>query len=80
MSTPLSTRGRTGNYLLEGVFAASERYPPVNAFIGDFNAAIERGDADTASEKFVTLEEQIGDDAATMLVLRKRLKKLRSVA
>ena len=80
VSTPLSTRGRTSNYLLEGVFAASERYPPVDALIGEFNAAIGREDAAAAAEKLAMLEEEIGDDPATMLVLRKRLKKLRGAA
>ena len=80
VSTPLSTRGRTSNYLLEGVFGASERYPPVDALIGDFNAAIDREDAAAAAEKLAMLEEEIGDDPATLLVLRKRLKRLRGAA
>ena len=80
VSTPLSTRGRTSNYLLEGVLGACERYPPVDALIGDFNAAIDREDAAAAAEKLAMLEEEIGDDAATLLVLRKRLKRLRGAA
>ena len=77
VTTPLSTRGRTSNYLLEGVLGSSERFPPVDALIGEFNAAIDRGDADAAAAGLAELEEEIGDDAATLLVLRKRLKKLR---
>lgn len=77
VTTPLSTHGRTSNYLLEGVLGASERFPPVDALIGEFNAAIDRGDADAAAAGLAELEEEIGDDAATLLVLRKRLKKLR---
>ena len=80
VSTPLSTRGRTSNYLLEGILGASERYPPINALIGDFNAAIDRDDDAAAAEKLAMLEEEIGDDAATLLVLRKRLKRLRSAS
>ena len=78
VTAPLSTRGRTSNYLLEGVLGASERYPPVDALIGEFNAAIDSGDADAAAGRLATLEEQIEADAATLLVLRKRLKKLRA--
>lgn len=77
ITIPLSTRGRTSNYILEGVLGSSERYPPVDALIGEFNAAIDGGDVDTAADKLATLEEEIGDDAATLLILRKRLKKLR---
>ena len=80
VSTPLSTRGRTSNYLLEGVLGSSERFPPVDALIGEFNAAIDEDDAETAAARLAELEEQIEDDAATLLVLRKRLKKLRGAA
>ena len=80
VTVPLSTWGRTSNYLLEGVLGASERYPPVDALIGDFNAAIDREDAAAAAEKLAMLEEEIGDDPATLLVLRKRVKKSRGAA
>ncbi len=80
VTAPLSTRGRTSNYLLEGVLGSSERFPPVDALIGEFNAAIDEGDAETAAARLAALEEQIEDDAATLLVLRKRLKKLRGAA
>ena len=80
VSTPLSTRGRTSNYLLEGVFAASERYPPIDTLIGDFNAAIDQEDVPAATEALEKIEQEIGDDAPTLLVLRKRLKKLRGRA
>ena len=80
VTAPLSTRGRTSNYLLEGVLGASERFPPVDELIGEFNEAIDGGDADTAAARLAALEEQIEDDAATLLVLRKRLKKLRGAA
>ncbi len=77
VTAPLSTRGRTSNYLLEGVLGSSERFPPVDELIGEFNDAIDGGDAETAAARLTKLEEQIEDDAATLLVLRKRLKKLR---
>ncbi len=80
VSTPLSTRGRTSNYLLEGVFAASERYPPIDSLIDDFNAAIDREDVSAATKALEEIEQEIGDDAPTLLVLRKRLKKLRNGA
>ena len=80
VTVPLSTRGRTSNYLLEGVLGSSERFPLIDTLIGDFNAAIDGGDAEAAANKFATLEKEIGDDPATLLVLRKRLKKLRDAA
>ena len=78
VATPLDTRGRTSNYLLEGVFGASERYPPIDRQIDEFNDAIDRGDADAAEAKLSVIEDEIGKDTTTLLVLRKRLKKLRN--
>ena len=80
VTVPLSTRGRTSNYLLEGVLGARERYPPVDMLIGDFNTAIDREDAAAAADALDEIEREIGDDAPTLLVLRKRLKKLRGGA
>ena len=80
VTVPLSTRGRTSNYLLEGVLGARERFPPIDTLIGDFNAAIDEEDVSAATEAFKQIEREIGDDATTLLVLRKRLKKLRGGA
>ena len=77
VTVPLSTRGRTSNYLLEGVLGARERFPPVDRLIGTFNAAIDRQDVVSAADALERLEQEIADDAPTLLVLRKRLKKLR---
>ncbi|MDE0174052.1 MAG: AAA family ATPase [Defluviicoccus sp.] len=77
VTVPLSTRGRTSNYLLEGVLGASERYPPIDTLIGDFNTAIDREDVPAATQALEQIEQEIGDDAPTLLVLRKRLKTLR---
>ena len=77
VTVPLSTRGRTSNYLLEGVLGARERFPPLDELIGTFNAAIDRQDVATAADTLGRLEQEIADDAPTLLVLRKRLKKLR---
>ena len=80
VTVPLSTRGRTSNYLLEGVLGASERYPPVDALIASFNVAIDKSDIATAAKKLAKIEKEIGDDASTLLVLRKRLKTLQGGA
>ena len=80
VTVPLSTRGRTSNYLLEGVLGASERYPPVDAIIASFNVAIDKSDITTAAKKLAKIEKEIGDDAPTLLVLRKRLKSLQGSA
>ena len=80
VTVPLSTRGRTSNYLLEGVLGAQERYPPIDTLIGQFNAAIDQEDVPAATEALERIEQEIGDDAPTLLVLRKRLKTLRGRA
>ena len=80
VTVPLSTRGRTSNYLLEGVLGAQERYPPIDTLIGNFNAAIDGEDVSTATEWLKKIEQEIGDDAPTLLVLHKRLKTLRGGA
>ena len=77
VTVPLSTRGRTSNYLLEGVLGAQERYPPIETLIRDFNAAIDQENVPAATEALDEIEREIGDDASTLLVLRKRLKTLR---
>ena len=77
VTVPLSTRGRTSNYLLEGVLGAKERYPPIDRLINDFNTAVDREDIAEATETLAQIERQIDDDIPTLLVLRKRLKKLR---
>ena len=74
---PLSTRGRTSNYLLEGVLGASERYPPIDALVDEFNMAIDRGDSAGAEAKLGGIEDEIKDDTPTIFALRKRLKNLR---
>ncbi len=74
---PLSTKGRTSNYLLEGIFDASERYPPIERLIDDFNRAIDKGDGEKATKILTSIENEIEEDTATVLVLRKRLKNLR---
>ncbi len=80
VTVPLSTRGRTSNYLLEGVLGARERYPPIDTLIGRFNAAIDQEDVPAATEALEKIEQEIRDDAPTLLVLRKRLKALRGRA
>lgn len=77
VTTPLSTKGRTSNYLLEGVFHAPERYPPIDRLVDDFNRAIDHDDAVTAEKKLTEIEVEVPGDISTLLVLRKRLKKLR---
>lgn len=74
---PLSTRGRTSNYLLEGVLGACERFPQIDQLIDIFNAAIDKQDIAAATSTLERLEQEIADDVPTLLLLRKRLKKLR---
>ena len=76
VTVPLSVRGRTSNYLLEGVLGASERYPPIDNLVDEFNRAIDREDTAAAKKKLVAIERELEDDKVTVLVLRKRLKRL----
>lgn len=78
VTVPLSTRGRTSNYLLEGVLGACERFPQIDQLIDTFNAAIDKQDVAVAANTLERLEREIADDEPTLLLLRKRLKKLRS--
>ena len=77
VSVPISTRGRTSNYLLEGILGASERYPKIDALIGEFNDAIDQRETSAAEKILEKLKQEIWDDTATLVVLRSRLKKLR---
>ncbi len=80
VTMPRSTRGRTSNYLLEGVLGARERLPLVRTLIDTFNAAIDRNDLVGAKDAFNKIEQEISDDVPTLLVLRKRLKRLQGDA
>jgi len=80
VTVPLSTRGRTSNYLLEGVLGARERFPEIDRQIEEFNSAIDKENAAQAEAALQTIEREVEDDTATLLVLRKRLKKLRDGA
>lgn len=77
VTTPLSTKGRTSNYLLDGVFQASDRYPPIGQLIDEFNVAIDSDNPGAAEERLTRIEEELEDDTPTLLVLRKRLRRLR---
>ena len=77
VDVPNNTKGRTSNYLLEGVFRASERYPPIDRLVDEFNDAVGRGDVATAEARLARIEDEIEGEPPTVLVLRKRLGKLR---
>ena len=75
-TVPLSTRGRTSNYLLEGVLGASRQYPPVRRLIDEFNRAIDRGDHTSAQETLGKIEAETDDNTLDIQVMTKRLKRL----
>ena len=77
VDVPKNTKGRTSNYLLEGVFHARERYPPIDRLVDEFNLAMDRRDLATAEARLASIESEIEGDPPTLLVLRKRLRKLR---
>lgn len=74
---PLNTKGRSSNYLLEGVFGSSERYPPIDKLIDDFDHAIHRRDFFLASEILERIEKGIEGNPPEMLVFKKRLNKIK---
>ena len=76
VQTPLNTKGRTSNYLLEGVFGSPDRYPPIDKLIDNFNKAISNKEINIASDLFHRIRKEIERDPPEVLVLRKRLKKL----
>ena len=76
---PLNTKGRTSNYLLEGVFGASERFPPIDRLITQFNDAIDKKEAVEAGRIFEEISSQIEGEHSDLLVLKKRLTKLEHV-
>jgi len=75
---PLRTKGQTSNYLLEGVFGASERYPESDNLIEDFNIAIDRKEFSRAEELLEKITRSIEGEPPEILVLRKRLDKLQA--
>jgi predicted ATP-binding protein involved in virulence len=76
---PLSTHGRSSNYLLEGVFGASERLPKVDQMINNFNTSIEIRNLDGAERMLEEISKEIEGSATELLVLKKRLKKLKGL-
>jgi len=77
IARPYSTRGQTSNFLLEAVFGASEREPAANAAIQRFNDAIDNKDVEEGERALKDVEDRIGDDAPTLLILGRRLNRLR---
>ena len=73
---PLSTKGRTSNYLLQGIFGSSERFPPLDRLIDEFNDAIDRANLTAASQLFDKISIEIEGQPPDLIVLKKRLKKL----
>jgi len=78
IARPYSTRGQTSDFLLEAVLGASEREPAAKAAIRRFNDAIDNKDINGGIDALKDVEERIGDDAPTLLVLNRRLNRLRS--
>lgn len=76
VETPLNTKGRSSNYLLEGIFGSSERYPPVDKLIDEFNEAISDHKADLAIKLFKRIETAIEGYPPELIAFKKRLKKL----
>lgn len=78
VTTPLSTKGRTSNYLLEGVFGASERNPGTKDLIDRFNMAIEDSKLTEAESLFVEICSELEGDSADLILFKKRLNRLKA--
>ncbi len=74
--TPKNTKGRTSDYLLEGVFKASERDPIVDGLIGDFNDAVDEDDYERAKNLLVRIQDAIDGEPPEIIVLKKRLRRI----
>lgn len=74
--TPRSTKGRTSDYLLEGVFKASERDPVVDNLIGEFNDAVDADDFQRAEALLTRIKDSIDGDPPEIVILKKRLRRI----
>ncbi|WP_165215472.1 AAA family ATPase [Affinirhizobium pseudoryzae] len=79
LSRPLRTKGQTSNYLLEGVFGSSERFPEIDKMISGFNDAIDANDLDKATQLYKRIEEAIEGDPPELRVFKRRLSRLDGV-
>lgn len=77
LDVPLNTRGRSSNFLLEGVFETSERLPLVDEMIRNFNEAIDRGDVQDAERLLANIKEVVEGKPPELLVFAKRLRELK---
>lgn len=76
ISTPTYTRGRSSDYLLEGVFGSPERLPKVDRLINEFNNAIDGRDPVAARKLLDQIESEIDGFPPELLFLRNRLRSL----
>jgi hypothetical protein len=73
---PLSTKGRSSNYLLEGVFGATERSPDVDLLFDEFNGAVDDRDFSRARELLEKIREGVDGEPPELLVLKTRLQRI----
>jgi predicted ATPase len=73
---PKNTKGRTSDFLLEGVFKASERDPVIDNLIYEFNDAVDNADHSRAAELLAEIQAGIDGDPPEIAVLRKRLRRI----
>lgn len=78
VSTPINTKGRTSNYLLEGVMGAAERFPEVDEAIRDFNNAIDNHDIHRAEVLLNVIKSKVDGMPPELVVFNKRLTNLMS--
>jgi predicted ATP-binding protein involved in virulence len=78
LEVPLNTRGRSSNYLLEGIFEASERLPVVDRMIYEFNEAIDERNSRRAEVILKEITKIIEGTPPDLLILNKRLKQLKA--
>lgn len=73
---PRSTKGRTSNYLLEGIFGAHERFPKIDSLMDNFNDAVDQKDVNNAKKLLLEITNEVEGSPPDLIVLNKRLKKL----
>lgn len=76
IETPQSTKGRSSNYLLEGVFLSPERDPNIDDMIEEFNSAVDESNHQRASDLFERITKGVDGSPPELIALRKRLRDL----
>lgn len=74
--TPQNTKGRTSNYILEGILGVSERSPTADDLIEKFNNAIDESNVQQATKLLEDISKEIEGDAPELRIFKNRLARI----